>query len=75
MIWNYVVIWVITTLISYIFAPKPQTEPPASVEDVEIPSVDEGQDIPVVFGCVEISPFVAWYGDFSSAPIRKGGKK
>ena len=75
MVWSYIVLWVVTTLISYLLAPKPQTEPPASLKDIKIPSVDEGKEIPVVFGCVEISPFVCWYGDFSQKAIKKGGKK
>lgn len=73
--WNYVVTWIVTTLISYLLAPKPQTEPPASLEDVTIPSVDEGKEIPVIFGRMEISPFVGWYGDFSQQEIKAGGKK
>lgn len=75
MVFNFIVLWVVTSLISYMLAPKPQTDPPASLEDVEIPSVDEGKEIPVIFGRMEISPFVAWYGDFSQQPIEQEGKK
>lgn len=75
MVWNYVLTWIVTTLISYLLTPKPQTEPPASLQDVKIPSVDEGKAIPVVFGRMETSPFVAWYGDFSQQAIESGGKK
>jgi hypothetical protein len=75
MVWNYVILWVVTSLVSYLLTPKPQAEDPSSLQDVKIPSVDEGKAIPVVFGRMEISPFVGWYGDFSTKEIKKGGKK
>ena len=75
MVWNYVILWVVTSLISYLLAPKPQTQKPSSLEDIEIPSVDEGKEIPVIFGRMEVSPFVSWYGDFSQQEIVEGGKK
>lgn len=75
MVWQHIIIWAITTLVSFLLAPKPQTQKPASLEDFEIPSVDEGKEIPVIFGRMEISPFVSWYGDFSQKEIKQGGKK
>jgi len=75
MVWNYVIIWAITSLISYALSPKPQSQKPEGFEDVEVPSVDEGKDIPVVFGRMKISPFVGWYGDFSTKAIKAEGKK
>lgn len=75
MVWNYVIIWAITSLISYALSPRPQNQKPEGFEDVEIPSVEEGKDIPVIFGRMEISPFVGWYGDFSTKAIKAEGKK
>lgn len=73
--WNYFVIWLVTSLISYVLAPKPATEKPKGLSDIKIPTVEEGTEIPVIFGTVEVSPFVAWYGDLRTEEIKKGGKK
>lgn len=75
MVWEHIILWVVTSLISYLLAPKPQTEPPAGLDEVKIPSVEEGKEIPVIFGCIEIAPFVVYYGDFSSKAIEAEGKK
>jgi len=76
MVWNYIIIWAITSLISYALSPKPQSQEPEGFEEVDIPSVEEGKDIPVVFGRMKFGPFVAWYGDFSTKAIKpEGGKK
>jgi len=76
MVWNYIIIWAITSLISYALSPKPQTQKPEGLEDVEVPSVEEGKPIPVIFGRMKVAPFVSWYGDFSTKAIKaEGGKK
>jgi len=75
MVWNYIILWVITSLISYVLAPKPQSQKPEGIEDVEIPGIEEGTDIPVVFGRVRFGPFVSWYGVFSTKAIKEGGGK
>jgi len=75
MVWNYIILWAVTSLISYLLAPKPQTEPPAGLDEVKIPSVEEGKEIPVIFGCIEIAPFVVWYGDFSTKAIEADASK
>lgn len=76
MVWNYVIIWAITSLISYVLGPKPQSQKPEGLDDIEIPGIEEGTDIPVIFGRMKIGPFVGWYGDFSTKAIKaEGGKK
>lgn len=75
--WGYVAILVITWLISYALAPKPQVQKPASMDDLNIPNAEEGKEIPVVFGTVLLrSPTVVWHGDLKTKAIRaKQGKK
>jgi len=75
MVWNYIIIWAITSLISYALSPKPQNQEPEGFEDVELPSVEEGKDVPVIFGRIKTAPFVPWYGDFSTKAIKAEGKK
>jgi hypothetical protein len=68
--------WLVTLVISYALSPKPQVDPPAALEDIKVPSADEGKEIGVVFGTVWIeSPNVVWYGDLHAAPIKAKGKK
>ena len=73
--WN-IVVSVILNVVAYAIMPKPQRDDPEPADEVEFPSIDEGKPIPVIFGTMEISPFIAWYGDFDTEPIReRQGKK
>jgi hypothetical protein len=63
MFWN-IVIGIASFLLNLLLMPKPQDKVPASLEDFDIPVAEEGIEIPVVFGTVNIkSPKVVWYGD------------
>lgn len=66
--------WVITTIISYALQPKPPTPQPGKVE---IPTVDEGRKIGILFGSRWIKgPHIFWWGDVRTTPIKSsGGKK
>lgn len=68
---------ILSALIQYAVGPKPKPPKPASITDFDVPTAEEGREIPVVFGEVWITgPNVLWYGDLRSEPIRKkGGKK
>lgn len=59
-------------------APKPSQPKPATLEDFDTPTAEEGRPLPVVFGtCWCRGPNVLWYGALSSEPIRSksGGNK
>jgi len=72
-----IAVWVFTTAISYLLAPKPPEPKPASLSDINMPNADADKSWPVVFGTVtDESPSVGWYGDLRSVAIKsKGGKK
>jgi len=55
----------------------PQPQGPASLEDFDIPQVEEGTPHAVVFGDVWLEGwFVLWYGNYRTTKIKsKGGKK
>ena len=77
---NFVIqiaIMIVSAVISAALAPKPKPPKPASITDFDVPTAEEGREIPVVFGEVWISgPNVLWYGDLTSSPIKKkSGKK
>lgn len=63
---------------AYKHIPQPEIQPPPTIGDVQTPTVEEGTEIPVLFGTREVkSAIVVWYGDFKSVPVKKkgGGKK
>lgn len=68
---------IVSALISYALTPKPKPPKPAAITDFDVPTAEEGREIPVVFGEPWITgPNVLWYGDLRSEPIKKkGGKK
>lgn len=74
---QFVVMLVVSFVLSYALAPKPAQPPKPSLEDFDFPTAEEGRPIPVVFGDVWISgPNILWYGDLDTTAIKaKGGKK
>lgn len=77
MVWEYVIYFVISLVISYAMMPRPQSAPPPAIGEVKAPTAEEGREIPVLFGTRDIEgPNVVWYGDIRTVAIRKkGGKK
>ena len=75
--WEYVVLFVVSLVVSYAMMPKPQTQPAPGVGEIQAPTAEEGREIPVVFGSrVVKAPNVVWYGDLKTVAIRKKcGKK
>ena len=73
----YLILLIVSSLISAALAPKPPQPKPAALEDFEIPLAEEGRPLAVVFGTVLItSPTLMWYGDLRTTAIKeKGGKK
>ena len=76
---NFVIqiaIMIVSAVISAALAPKPKPPKPASITDFDLPTAEEGREIPVVFGDVWITgPNVLWFGGLRSAPIKKKPKK
>lgn len=73
------VLGLLLSAITYALSPRPKTEAPkaAGLDDLSVPTAEEGRPIPVVFGTVLIrGANVVWAGDLRVDPIRrKGGKK
>ena len=79
LMWQQIAIWVVTAVISYALRPKPTitTPTPATIEEFEAPTAEDGREIPVLFGTREVQgPNVVWYGDLRTEAIKqKQGKK
>ncbi len=73
----YLIVLVVSSLISYALAPKPPKPKPAALEDFDIPVAEQGRPVPVIFGTMQVTgPNVLWYGDLRTTAIKeKGGKK
>ena len=77
MVWWYIVVFVVALVAGYALQPKPQTQPPAGLNEIQTPTAEEGREIPVLFGtrmCKGAN--VVWYGDLATKAVKsKGGKK
>lgn len=53
-------------------SPKPQSVRSSGLDEFEVPTVDPGRNIPVLFGTKLVrSPMVVWYGHLRSTAIRR----
>lgn len=70
------ILFIVSALIAVAITPKPDTQA-VTPEDLQVPQVGEGDEIPVLFGTRDIrSPHVVWYGDVKTVAVRKkAGKK
>lgn len=71
MIWGAVVGWIVTTIISAAFAPKAKSPKPAGLGDINVPTAEEGREIPVLFGTREIKGVnTLWYGHLKTKKVK-----
>jgi len=66
------------TVLSYVLRPKPDTQKPKPVTSIEVPTAEDGREIPVLFGTRPIkNQNIVWYGDLKTKAIKSssGGKK
>ena len=77
MAWVYAIIFVVALVVAYSMVPKPETRPPAGLDEIQLPTAEVGREIPVLFGRRKIEgPNVVWYGDLKTIAVKKkGGKK
>jgi hypothetical protein len=74
--WIQFIISVALQAVTSLILGKPQQAHQSSAEKFEVPTAQEGQPIPILFGTRRISgPNVAWYGDIKTVPIKSGGGK
>ena len=70
------IIFIVASLLSYALRPKPKAPPAATLAEINLPTIDQGTPVPVVFGEVWVDSWmVLWYGDLSNQPIKSKSKK
>ena len=75
--WPYLAYALLVVVLAIALAPKPKQINPA-VQDVKLPTAEEGIPIPVLFGTKKLEGAnVVWYGDLNTTAIKSdgGGKK
>lgn len=74
--WIYYIIMAVVAILSYVLRPKPATPKPATLEEFELPSPDEGTPQRVIFGERRKKQWeVLWYGNLRTSSIKsKSGK-
>lgn len=75
--WWFVAVFVVALVVAYAATPKPQSTPPAGLNEIDVPTAEDGREISVLFGSRVIrGPNVVWYGHLRTTPvIKEGGKK
>lgn len=75
--WSTVILLIVSALLSYAMAPKPQSRKPEAFDEIEFPQADEGTPQAVTFGdCWSGDWTVLAYGNYRTEEIRsEAGKK
>lgn len=70
--WPQLVMLVVSALISYAMRPKPPKAKPATLEELEVPTPDEGTPQCVIFGDCWVQDWcVLGLGNFRTSPVKK----
>lgn len=74
--WPLIVGLVALVAVAYALMPKPQSVKPQGINDVNVPTSEDGREFPVFGGTVFLEASdCAWLGDFSATAIKvKSGK-
>lgn len=59
-LWAVALIYVAITAVTFLLRPRP---PRRAIEKFQRPRVEEGETIPVGFGCFDLAPNIVWFGD------------
>jgi len=73
MFWH-IVLFVGALALSYALRPKMKVTHarPATAAEFQVPTAEEGREVPVLFGTRRITgPNVVWWGDLASTPIKR----
>jgi hypothetical protein len=68
--WNFIAL-LASMAIQYATRAKPQNARPPGINDIERPSIKDGQELTVLFGRGKFKGHTAWYGDMRTTPIKK----
>lgn len=77
MIWQQIIVAIVLQVISSLFRPKPESPNPATTEDLDVPTAQEGDSMRVIFGTPKMqNSNIVYYSAVSTKAVKsKGGKK
>lgn len=68
--WIYLIVLVIALIVVVATLPHPKSQKPPALGDLNVPTVEDGRDITMIFGTVWIGdPNVINYGNLRTRPI------
>lgn len=68
--WIYLIVMLIVLIAAVAMMPKPKSQPPPSLSDLNVPTAEDGREVVDVMGTVWISdPNVIYYGNLRTTPI------
>jgi hypothetical protein len=72
-----IAVFISPLLLAFAFMPKPQTQKPRGINEVQAPTAEVGREIAVLFGTRDIEgPNCVWYGKVRLKAIKsKSGSK
>lgn len=74
--WEYVVVLIISAIIAVALQPKPPRPKPPSLQDLDVPTTEQGRELPWVFGeWLHRDPNCVWWGDLYTTAIKKKAGK
>lgn len=74
--WLQLAIVIVALVVSYAMQPKPIKPKPAALDEIDMPTAEEGRPAAVIFGdCWVEDPNVLWFGDLSTKPIKSESGK
>lgn len=75
MTWVYIALLVVSLFVAARAKRGTNAKPPA-LTDFNVPTVEDGRPVAMVFGTVWIDdPNILWYGDLETYPIKASGGK
>lgn len=70
--WWFFFMWIASTIVSALMAPKPKNAKAGSLGTNSFPTAEEGRSIPYLLGTCKVEgPNVIWWGDVRTRPIKK----
>jgi hypothetical protein len=75
--WPTVILLIVSFAALRYLTPKIKPPEAAGLDQFQLPTAEDGREIPVLFGTRDINgPNIVWYGDLQTVPIKKkaGGK-
>jgi len=73
--WVALIVMIVASALTYALRPHVKAPGPDKLSDVNIPTIESGKAVPVVFGDVWIDSWmVLWYGDLGNTAIKQKTK-